>query len=142
MVLSPNHAPVAGVAGFVGTDLGRALLDRGIHVRVLASGRANFSNLLGLHVVFVIGDILDANSQRFAIKRTDTFFNIATLHSHPETRQVYRATSEGTECTLKAAWDEGIATVSCVPARWGKLFRADEKPLAEDDRAIEAGAGD
>lgn len=73
---------VTGGAGFIGSHLVQALIDRGDIVRViddLSSGKAE--NLEGLAVEFVVGDIRDARLVREVCEGVDRVFHLAALIS-------------------------------------------------------------
>ena len=58
---------VTGATGFVGGAVARALVARGIDVRVMARARSDLQNLQGLPHELVEGDLRDQASLRNAL---------------------------------------------------------------------------
>ena len=73
---------VTGGAGFIGSHLVRALLQRGDRVRVLdnlSTGRSE--NLAGLNVELIEGDVRDLNTVRQAVSGVNHIYHLAALVS-------------------------------------------------------------
>jgi UDP-glucose 4-epimerase len=70
-------ACVTGGAGFIGSHLVRALLDRGIEVKVLDNLSVGRRENVPTDAVLVEGDITDAASARRAIEGCDIVFHLA-----------------------------------------------------------------
>src|SRR3954469_12310679 len=109
-------ALVTGGAGFIGSNLVRALLARGDEVRVLdnfSTGHA--SNLSGLDVEIVEGDIRSFERVSTAVRGTDVVFHQGALPSVPRSIQdplTSNAVSvEGTLNVLLAARDHDVRRV-------------------------------
>src|SRR5574342_40966 len=109
---------VTGGAGFIGSNLVRALLARGDDVRVLD----NFStgarrNLAGLEndVEIVEGELRSYERVHNAVRGTELVFHLGALGSVPRSVQDPLTTSavnvEGTLNVLLAARDEGVRRV-------------------------------
>src|SRR5262245_28481037 len=107
---------VTGGAGFIGSNLVRALLERGDTVRVLD----NFStgaraNLAGLDVEVVEGELRSYERVHNAVRGTEVVFHLGALGSVPRSVQDPLTSSavnvEGTLNVLLAARDEGIRRV-------------------------------
>jgi UDP-glucose 4-epimerase len=107
---------VTGGAGFIGSNLVRALLERGDTVRVLD----NFStgaraNLAGLNVEVVEGELRSYERVHNAVRGTEVVFHLGALGSVPRSVQDPLTSSavnvEGTLNVLLAARDEGIRRV-------------------------------
>jgi UDP-glucose 4-epimerase len=107
---------VTGGAGFIGSNLVRALLERGDTVRVLD----NFStgaraNLSGLDVEVVEGELRSYERVHNAVRGTEVVFHLGALGSVPRSVQDPLTSSavnvEGTLNVLLAARDEGIRRV-------------------------------
>ena len=60
-------ALVTGASGFVGSAVARALIARGMHVRVLMRPTANRLNISQLHCEPVTGDMRDEDSMAAAM---------------------------------------------------------------------------
>ena len=60
---------VTGATGFVGSSLIRALLDKGKDVRVLIRKDSDRTNLKGLNVEILVGDLTEISSLRELAKQ-------------------------------------------------------------------------
>ncbi len=128
---------VTGGAGFIGSNLVRALLDRGDDVRVLdnfSTGRRE--NLAGLEseVVLIEGDLRSYERVHAAVRGCELVFHQGALGSVPRSVQDPLTTSavnvEGTLNVLLAARDEGVRRV--VFASSSSVYgNAAELPLRE-----------
>jgi UDP-glucose 4-epimerase len=107
---------VTGGAGFIGSNLVRALLERGDDVRVLD----NFStgaraNLAGLDVETVEGELRSYERVHNAVRGTEIVYHLGALGSVPRSVQDPLTSSavnvEGTLNVLLAARDEGVRRV-------------------------------
>jgi UDP-glucose 4-epimerase len=109
---------VTGGAGFIGSNLVRALLARGDDVRVLdnfsTGNRANLARL-GLDVELVEGELRSYERVHNAIRGVEVVFHLGALGSVPRSVQDPLTSSavnvEGTLNVLLAARDEGIRRV-------------------------------
>jgi dihydroflavonol-4-reductase len=68
---------VTGASGFVGSAVARALVARGLHVRVLMRPDANRLNIAKLHCEPVTGDMRDEESMAAAMKGARYLFHVA-----------------------------------------------------------------
>ncbi len=76
---------ITGGAGFIGSHIAEYLSNEGHQVTVLDSLRTGFeSNLNGLNVAFVKGDIRDENLVNELVKGASGVFHLAALVSVPE----------------------------------------------------------
>lgn len=108
---------VTGVAGFIGSSIARALLERGDTVR----GIDNFStgkreNLIGLEAMhFIEGDIRDAETMNAACQNIDYVFHEAAIPSVPRSVkdpiESNGANVDGTVQVLVSARDAGVKRV-------------------------------
>ncbi len=109
---------VTGGAGFIGTNLVRALLDRGDEVRVLdnfATGkRENVQDIVD-RVELIEGDIRSYHIVRDAVDSTDVIFHQAALPSVPRSVKdpitTHEVGTNGTLNILQAARDAGVRRV-------------------------------
>src|SRR2546422_7924775 len=107
---------VTGGAGFIGSNLVRALLERGDEVRVLDNfSTGNRANLDGLGVEVVEGELRSYERVHNAIRGVETVFHLGALGSVPRSVQDPLTSSavnvEGTLNVLLAARDEGVRRV-------------------------------
>jgi len=113
-----RRALVTGGAGFIGSNLVRALLEHGDRVRVLdnfATGnRANLADIVA-EIEIVEGDLRSYERVHTAVRGTDVVFHQGALGSVPRSVQDPLTTTavnvEGTLNVLLAARDEGVGRV-------------------------------
>jgi UDP-glucose 4-epimerase len=109
-------ALVTGGGGFIGSNLVRALLERGDEVRVLDNfSTGNRGNLEGLDVEVVEGELRSYERVHNAVRGTEVVFHLGALGSVPRSVQDPLTSSavnvEGTLNVLLAARDEGVRRV-------------------------------
>ena len=109
-------ALVTGGAGFIGSNLVRALLARGDEVRVLDNFSTGFRpNLEGLDIEIVEGELRSYERVHNAVRGVDLVFHLGALGSVPRSVQDPLTSSavniEGTLNVLLAARDEGVRRV-------------------------------
>jgi len=107
---------VTGGAGFIGSNLVRALLDSGDEVRVLDNfATGNRTNLEGLDVEVVEGELRSYERVHNAVRGAEVVFHLGALGSVPRSVQDPLTSSavniEGTLNVLLAARDEGVRRV-------------------------------
>ena len=107
---------VTGGAGFIGSNLVRALLERGDDVRVLDNfSTGNRANLEGLDVEVVEGELRSYERVHNAVRGTELVYHLGALGSVPRSVQDPLTSSavnvEGTLNVLLAARDEGVRRV-------------------------------
>jgi UDP-glucose 4-epimerase len=107
---------VTGGAGFIGSNLVRALLEHGDDVRVLDNfATGSRSNLDGLDVEIVEGELRSYERVHNAVRRTEVVYHLGALGSVPRSVQDPLTSSavniEGTLNVLLAARDEGVRRV-------------------------------
>jgi UDP-glucose 4-epimerase len=129
---------VTGGAGFIGSNLVRALLERGDDVRVLDNfSTGNRGNLEGLDVEIVEGELRSYERVHNATRAREVVYHLGALGSVPRSVQDPLTSSavnvEGTLNVLLAARDEGVRRVvysssSSVYGNSGALPRTEEMP--------------
>src|SRR6266849_4803952 len=107
---------VTGGAGFIGSNLVRALLERGDDVRVLDNfSTGNRANLEGLDIEIVEGELRSYERVHNAVRGTEIVYHLGALGSVPRSVQDPLTSSavnvEGTLNVLLAARDEGATRV-------------------------------
>ncbi len=109
---------ITGGAGFIGSHIAEALLDRGESVRIfdnLATGRK--SNLAALmnRAQFIEGDLCDLDSVRSAVQGVEVVFHQGALASVPRSIadpvRSLETNINGTQNVLLAARDAGVRRV-------------------------------
>jgi len=119
-----SRALVTGGAGFIGSNLVAALLERGDEVRVLdnfsTGSRANLASL-GREVEVVEGDLRSYERVHTAVRGTEVVFHQGALGSVPRSVQDPLSSTavnvEGTLNVLLAARDDPAAAGSSRPRR-------------------------
>src|SRR4051794_35131754 len=107
---------VTGGAGFIGSNLVRALLERGDDVRVLDNfSTGNRVNLDSLDVEIVEGELRSYERVHNAVRGTEVVYHLGALGSVPRSVQDPLTTNavniDGTLNVLLAARDEGVRRV-------------------------------
>jgi dihydroflavonol-4-reductase len=100
---------VTGSTGFVGAAVLRALLARGLACRALVRPSSDRSNLDGLDVEIVTGDLNDPDSLKAAARGTSALFHVAADYRLwvPDPQNMMRANVEGSVNILRAAAEAG-----------------------------------
>jgi UDP-glucose 4-epimerase len=129
---------VTGGAGFIGSNLARALLQAGEEVRVLDNfSTGSRANLEGLSVEIVEGELRSYERVHNAVRGVEVVFHLGALGSVPRSVQDPLTSSavnvEGTLNVLLAARDEGVRRVvfSSSTSVYGT---SRERPTREDGR--------
>ncbi len=127
---------VTGGAGFIGSNLVRALLERGDDVRVLDNfSTGNRANLEGLGVEVVEGELRSYERVHNAVRGVEVVFHLGALGSVPRSVQDPLTSNavnvDGTLNVLLAARDEGVRRV--VYSSSSSVYGVrDELPVSED----------
>ncbi len=96
---------LTGGTGFLGANLARLLLDKGLRVRALARKNSDKRNLEGLGVEIIEGGLLDEESLRAGCAGARYVFHLAADYRiwAPDPTDMYRTNVEGTKNVLTAA---------------------------------------
>jgi dihydroflavonol-4-reductase len=136
-------ALVTGATGFVGAAVARALIRAGIDVRVLARPEADLTNLTGLLVERVAGDLRDPASLRVALQDCRQLYHVAAHYAlwakNPSI--FYDVNVTGTRNLLEAARDVGVertvycSTIGAIGLPPGGGLGTEETPVSLDQMA-------
>jgi UDP-glucose 4-epimerase len=112
----PRTVLVTGGGGFIGSNLVRALLERGDTVKVLDNfSTGNRANLAGLDVEVIEGELRSNERVHNAVRGAEVVFHLGALGSVPRSVQDPLTSSavnvEGTLNVLLAARDSGVRRV-------------------------------
>jgi dihydroflavonol-4-reductase len=103
-------ALVTGATGFVGSAVARKLLKRGESVRIMAREQSDKSNLDGLDVEIVTGDLTDKATLKSACQGCNRLYHIAADYRlwtlHPA--EMLKANVEGSRHIILAAAEAGV----------------------------------
>lgn len=104
---------VTGASGFVGSAVARRLLQAGHDVRVLTRKQSILSNLEGLPVEQVTGDLTDADSLARALRGCEALFHVAADYRLwvPDPEAMHAVNVAGTAALMKAAIAAGVTRV-------------------------------
>ncbi len=107
------RALVTGAAGFIGSNVVRALLERGHDVRAMTLPGEDTRNLRGLAASRFEGDVTDAASVECAVRDVEVVFHLAAVFSlwDRDAERMRRVNVEGTRIVLDAARRAGTARV-------------------------------
>ncbi len=127
---------ITGGAGFIGSHIARALLDRGADVRVLdnfSSGKRE--NLKGLDVEILEGDLRDASTVTRAVQGVEVIFHEAAFVSVPESmekpQECLDVNVTGTSMLFEAARKAGVRRV-VIASSAAVYGDSDAMPLVEN----------
>ncbi len=104
---------VTGASGFVGSAVARALVARGLQVRVLLRPTASRLNIAGLNCEPVIGDMRDEESMTAALKGARYLFHVAADYRlwARDPGEIERNNFAGARATMGAALKTGVERV-------------------------------
>ena len=113
---------VTGSTGFLGSAILRKLLEDGREVKVLIREKSDTTNIDGVDVEIVYGDLRDSDSLQSALNGCDVLYHTAAYYSlwDQDKRIIYDINVEGTRKILQAAQLKNIekvvytSTVGCV----------------------------
>jgi UDP-glucose 4-epimerase len=129
---------VTGGAGFIGSNLARALVERGDEVRILDNISTGFrANLAGVDVEIVEGELRSYERVHNAVRGTELVYHLGALGSVPRSVQDPLTSNavnvEGTLNVLLAGRDENVRRV--VFASSTSVYGTDPPlPTREDER--------
>jgi nucleoside-diphosphate-sugar epimerase len=95
-------ALVTGGSGFIGSEVIKQLLEKGLSVRALLRKTSPRQNLEGLKFETAIGELNDYDSLKEAVRGVDYVFHIAGVVSAKNREEYFRSNAEGTGNLAKA----------------------------------------
>jgi dihydroflavonol-4-reductase len=103
---------VTGSTGFIGSQLCRALVAEGHHVRAFHRPGSPLAGLSGVDVEHAVGDITQPETLAPVMQGTEVIFHAAAfVGSARDPRKAYAATVGGTRNVLQAAREAGVRRV-------------------------------
>ena len=132
-----TEALVTGANGFVGSHICEALIDAGFSVRALVRKTSDLTNLKGIPLSLVYGDLVDPASLREAVAGVDVIINNAGLTKAIRPEEFHKVNVLGTENVLRAALEHNRAikrfvhissTAACGPSRSKSAIGEDHPP--------------
>ena len=134
-----DRAFITGATGFVGSAVVRKLLAAGFSVRALARRHSPRSNLDGLQIDIVEGDMRDRDAVFAAAKDARYVFHVAADYRlwAPDPEEIMRTNVEGTRVVMEAARESGAervvytSSVATLKLREDGLPTDETMPLAE-----------
>jgi dihydroflavonol-4-reductase len=132
---------ITGGSGFVGSAVARELLREGLGVRALVRRSSPRTNLDGLDIEIVEGDMRDQASMRRAAKGARYVFHVAADYRlwAPDPDEIIRANIEGTRNVMEAARDAGAerivytSSVATLKLHEDGTLADESEPLSEDE---------
>jgi dihydroflavonol-4-reductase len=134
-----KSALVTGGCGFLGSQVVRLLLERGVSVRVLALPKEPTDNVDGLDVEILRGDVLERATCEKAVAGRDTVFHAAAIYKAwmPDPTLMYRVNESGTFNMLEASRRAGVGRV-VYTASIVSVGRPERGQVANESTAYEA----
>ena len=129
---SPRHVLVTGGAGFLGINLIRFLLARGVEVTSLDIAEFNYDDVRDQVRIFD-GDIRDQAAVQLALSGCDAVVHCAAALPLYPPDVIYTTDVSGTRIVLQSARDAGIERVVHISST-AVYGIPDHHPLVEDDR--------
>lgn len=127
---------VTGASGFVGSAVAKALMARGVHVRLLVRSTSNRRNLsdLGEGVEIVTGSLEDLSSLRAALAGCKALFHVAADYRIwvPDPDAMMRTNVEGTRSLMREALAAGVERIVYTSSVATLGLKPDRSPADED----------
>src|SRR5215469_11144288 len=133
---------VTGASGFVGAAVARKALERGFRVRVLMRSNSTRTNIVGLDVEVVLGDMRNVQSMRLALEGARYLFHVAADYRlwARDPLEIARNNLEGARATMQAALKAGLERVvytsSVAALKPGNGEAVDETSRQSEQSAI------
>ena len=127
---------VTGGSGYIGSAVVRQLLEGGGELRVLVRETDDLSNLGGLDVELVYGDITDFHSVMGALDGCDRVFHLAAIYAIwlPDPKLMSWVNVNGTQTVLEACLRRGVEKVVYTSSVAALGAHGRERPADESAR--------
>lgn len=101
---------LTGATGFIGSHVAKHLAGQGAQLRLLVRKSSNLANLEGLAAETAVGDLLQPESMRSAIRGCDAVMHVAADYRLwvRDPQAMYAANVEGTRSLLRIAREEAV----------------------------------
>jgi dihydroflavonol-4-reductase len=131
-----DTAFLTGGTGFVGANLARLLIEKGLKVKALVRKGSNRSNLAGLAVELVEGDLLDEPALRAGCAGCRYAFHLAADYRIwvPDPAAMNAANVQGTANVIKAAAASGVERIVYCSSVAAVMPPHDRVPADESSR--------
>lgn len=125
---------LTGATGFVGSHVARHLADQGAQLRVLTRATSNPANLEGIAADVVVGDLLQPESLRSAIRDCNALMHVAADYRLwvRDPNAMYAANVDGTRALLRLAREEGVGRCVYTSSVATMGFKSDGTIVDED----------
>jgi dihydroflavonol-4-reductase len=112
-VAAKDVAFLTGATGFVGSAVARKLLSEGLAVRALVRRGSNRSNLEGLDLNLVEGDIRDAELLHRVVHGVRYVFHVAADYRlwAPDPSEIFATNVDGTRAIMESVLEAGVERV-------------------------------
>jgi len=104
---------LTGATGFVGSHVARVASQQGVELRLLVRKTSNLANLQGFQAETVVGDLMEPESLRTAIRGCEAVLHVAADYRLwvRDPQSMYKANVDGTRDLLHIAREEGVRRV-------------------------------
>lgn len=128
-----DRALLTGVTGFIGSAVARKLVAAGFNVRALVRRHSPRTNLDGLEIEPVEGDMLDKNAVFNAARDARYVFHVAADYRlwAPDSEEIMRTNLEGTRVVMETARAAGAERIVYTSSVATLKLREDGTPADE-----------
>jgi dihydroflavonol-4-reductase len=144
-VSNKDRVFITGASGFIGSAVARKLVEAGFDVHALVRPHSPRTNLDGIKVEFVVGDVLDEGVVASAAKGARYVFHVAADYRlwAPAPDEIMRTNLEGTRVVMETARAVGAERIVHTSSVATLKLREDGSPADEtvplcEDEAIGA----
>lgn len=132
---------LTGATGFVGNHVARVASQQGAELRLLVRKTSNLHHLQGFQAETVVGDLMDLESLRTAVRGCEAILHVAADYRLwvRDPQSMYKANVDGTRELLRIAREEGVRRVVYTSSVATMGFKSDgtivdeNTPVSLDD---------